>query len=652
MNFRSIRILSIGISIFVFTFLLIVFLIRDKVLKIAIDKISTEIHSRTGLQVNISNARITGWDNFIFTDILIGTPGREKNLSIESMSFNVRILPALKGDLRINAIDISGLQLNLFQNDSVNNMEFLNSVNDTLNNFHREKIEKDYAGKLSSYIELLMDMSPGRVKVENAAIRVFINKLKIEAFVSKLILNDDLLKSEIEFLENGESIKWSLVGNLNRSNTTFDARINSGGFKDLKFPLSSILPELNFKGKDFFISLKHYSPYNGQLKISGAIKGKEILINHPRLAPGDVRIPNVSINYNMEIGRDYLLLDSSSSLLINKIPLHLFCLYNTTSGNEIDLRMNIPSTPSGDFFQSLPQGLFNIMHKIEASGSLNFKMHFKINTLQKDSLEFSSDLEADNFNIKNSPNADLSKMNGDFLYNIYENGRILKTILVGRTNPGYYTLGEISNFLKSAVITSEDGSFFYHRGFNEESFKNSIIENIKEKRFVRGGSTISMQLVKNVYLNRNKNISRKIEEAMIVWIIENKRLVPKEKMYEIYLNIIEWGPGIYGIGEASEFYFHKKPASLTLGESLFLAMIIPMPRKFHYFFDQNGRLKESTLSFYKLVGRHLEKKGIIAPFELEYLSNNISITGNARKLLKNYKMDSLIHEEGFENFEF
>src|SRR6185295_15378504 len=108
--------------------------------------------------------------------------------------------------------------------------------------------------------------------------------------------------------------------------------------------------------------------------------------------------------------------------------------------------------------------------------------------------------------------------------------------------------------------------------------------NYKAGKFVRGGSTISMQLVKNVFLTRNKTIARKIEEALIVWLIENNRLSSKERMYEVYLNLIEWGPNVYGIGEASRFYFYKSPADLSLAESIFLAMIVPRPKGFKYNF--------------------------------------------------------------------
>src|SRR5690606_41961669 len=105
-------------------------------------------------------------------------------------------------------------------------------------------------------------------------------------------------------------------------------------------------------------------------------------------------------------------------------------------------------------------------------------------------------------------------------------------------------------------------------GFVEEAIRTSIATNYKEKAFKRGGSTISMQLVKNVFLSRNKTLVRKLEEILIVWLMESTRTVSKERMYEVYMNVIEWGRNVYGITEAARYYFGKHPSQLTLGESI------------------------------------------------------------------------------------
>ncbi|MGE8381640.1 MAG: biosynthetic peptidoglycan transglycosylase, partial [Sphingobacterium sp.] len=150
-----------------------------------------------------------------------------------------------------------------------------------------------------------------------------------------------------------------------------------------------------------------------------------------------------------------------------------------------------------------------------------------------------------------------------------------------------------------------------HKGFEEKAFKLSIVTNIKEKGFKRGASTISMQLVKNVFLNRNKTVVRKLEEILLVWLMERSQQVNKKRMYEVYLNVIEWGNNVYGITEAARYYFGKTPAQLGLGESIFLSSIVPRPKKGLNFFDWTGHLKGNMLRYFNTYGHIMTKTGQI-----------------------------------------
>ena len=182
------------------------------------------------------------------------------------------------------------------------------------------------------------------------------------------------------------------------------------------------------------------------------------------------------------------------------------------------------------------------------------------------------------FDIVSFGKTDFKKINSPFIYTPFEKGKPVRDIMVGPSNPNYVAIENISPNIKNALLTAEDPSFYGHKGFVEESIRQSIATNFKTKSFKRGGSTISMQLVKNIYLNRNKTLARKFEEILIVWLIENQKLTTKNRMFEVYLNIIEWGKNVYGIGEAARYYFEKSPADLTVGESIYLASIVPKPK--------------------------------------------------------------------------
>ena len=236
--------------------------------------------------------------------------------------------------------------------------------------------------------------------------------------------------------------------------------------------------------------------------------------------------------------------------------------------------------------------------------------------------------------------ANLNKLNSEFIYRAIIKDVLQRPILVGTTNPNFTPLDQISPYLQKSVLTTEDPSFFNHRGFINEAFKQSIIKNIKTKKFARGASTISMQLVKNVFLTREKTLSRKLEEILLVYILENNRIASKERMLEIYFNVIEWGPNIYGIGEASRFYFDKNPADLDLKECLFLARIIPSPKKFMYQFNDEGLLREFAVKQESFLTNIMTRRGLLSLEDTIYKQQTLNITGAAKSYLRLKVKDS------------
>jgi monofunctional biosynthetic peptidoglycan transglycosylase len=138
-------------------------------------------------------------------------------------------------------------------------------------------------------------------------------------------------------------------------------------------------------------------------------------------------------------------------------------------------------------------------------------------------------------------------------------------------------LPQISNHLKRAVLTAEDDTFLEHEGLNMEEFKKSIELNLRKRKFARGGSTITMQLVKNLYFSPVKNPVRKLNEILLAFDLERK--LSKERILEIYLNVVEWGDGVYGAQNASRHYFQKDARDLNASEAAYLAAILPNPAR-------------------------------------------------------------------------
>ena len=158
------------------------------------------------------------------------------------------------------------------------------------------------------------------------------------------------------------------------------------------------------------------------------------------------------------------------------------------------------------------------------------------------------------------------------------NGKKIPLIL-GPRNPRWTPLSQIPLNLQWALIVAEDDTFYHHNGFNVSAIRDALWEDIKKWEPVRGGSTITQQLAKNLYLSKKKSLARKLTEAAIAWKLE--RHLSKNRILELYCNIIEWGPGVYGVEAASWHYFRKLPADLNFFESVLLAAIIPSPQRYN-----------------------------------------------------------------------
>lgn len=163
-------------------------------------------------------------------------------------------------------------------------------------------------------------------------------------------------------------------------------------------------------------------------------------------------------------------------------------------------------------------------------------------------------------------------------------------------------LNQISPNLVHAVYLAEDDTFYQHHGFDLEQIKIAIKINWEKKKYAYGGSTITQQLARTLYLSPSKNLLRKAKEALItVWM---ERSLPKKRIFEIYLNVVEWGDGIYGAEAAAQHYYGKSAAEITADEAVALASILPSPRKWspHRVTHFMQRRRSNLLSRMKLDG--------------------------------------------------
>ena len=167
-------------------------------------------------------------------------------------------------------------------------------------------------------------------------------------------------------------------------------------------------------------------------------------------------------------------------------------------------------------------------------------------------------------------------------------------------------LGRISPYALKAVVIAEDDKFWRHEGFDYEAIQKAIEKDLKKKAFKVGGSTISQQLAKNLYLSPSKNPVRKIREAILTWRIE--RTLSKRRIMELYLNVAEWGDGIFGVEMAARRHFGKPASNLNAREAARLAAVLPNPRRFNPTSDSPYVVARSERIYQIMV-----RRGIVIP---------------------------------------
>jgi monofunctional biosynthetic peptidoglycan transglycosylase len=176
-------------------------------------------------------------------------------------------------------------------------------------------------------------------------------------------------------------------------------------------------------------------------------------------------------------------------------------------------------------------------------------------------------------------------------------------------------LSDISPYLVKAVLIAEDDNFWRHDGFDYEAIQKAIERDLKAKRFRFGGSTLSQQLARNLYLSPEKSLLRKIREALITWRME--KVLSKRRILELYLNVVEWGDGIFGAEAASRHYFGKPSSELTPQEAARLATVLPSPRRYNPVGDQPYVLARSNAILDIMIQR-----GIVVPDYEEMQEDN------------------------------
>lgn len=397
-----------------------------------------------------------------------------------------------------------------------------------------------------------------------------VDKAKNEAWAEKVVTHIDAPLGIPEFPDEGDVVSKGVKVQFGE-NLRVDAREVHYG------PLSAITTTVERKGPETHIQVK------------------ELALSHPWLATGPLHLPR---------GVDLLVHDealtktlSPIKATVNGVPLELFVR---------EQAVQAMGTTCEEWANAMPPELRGPLEGIrwqnKSTNGLSFWIMLKGNVGEKPAFKIWHTCRAD----CSSPA--LQALRRKFVYQPYDSHNKRFDRESGPGSRDWVPLGAIHHSLPTAAITMEDPGFQFHQGYIAQAFENSLKDNLKFGRFMRGGSTITMQLAKNLWLYRDKTLTRKMQEVLLSIALES--CFTKTEIMELYLNVVEYGPDLYGIGPAAQKYFHTDPGGLTPEQAFWLAMLLPHPRKagvpdeasmkrvkaFMQTLAKNGRIDETLLA--------------------------------------------------------
>ena len=260
---------------------------------------------------------------------------------------------------------------------------------------------------------------------------------------------------------------------------------------------------------------------------------------------------------------------------------------------SVEGRLRVPLSGCQTVLDALPNGLLPLVRGVRLSGSfgIDLQVHYQLRAPQDTRVVLAVRNEC---RVQGAP-AELSprRFERPFLREVKGPDGSPMSIESGPGTPSWVSIDDMSRHLESAILICEDAGFHHHGGFDFRALENALEDDLKQGRFARGASTVSMQLAKNLYLGKEKTLGRKLQEALLTLLLEQQ--LDKRRILELYLNVVELGPGLYGVGDAAQYYFATPARALTLGQSLYLASLLPNPT--YSRFGPDGKLNPGWLKY-------------------------------------------------------
>ncbi|MFT7623849.1 MAG: hypothetical protein ACI9WU_003034, partial [Myxococcota bacterium] len=359
-----------------------------------------------------------------------------------------------------------------------------------------------------------------------------------------------------------------------------------------------------------------YSAESDRLEVHGEAHVEALTVTMKRLAADPME--GVSLGGKLNAVLDLAaarLSVTETQLKVGAVPVDVtFDAHDLSQSAILNWHVRVPRIAGQAVVDALPSAFLGKLAGLKLKGDIAWDFKGYLDTRDMDSLKYEAQPESWGFEVDSLGDAvSFSRLRKRFVHRVREGDGTEREFSTGPGSGNWVPLDSVSPWLAKVLTTTEDGTFWRHDGIAFFAIRDAAIDNLEKGKFYRGASTLTQQLVKNVFLEREKTIARKLQEMFLSWRLE--QYLSKRQILALYLNVIELGPGIYGIRRASRHYFDKHPKELTLVECAFLASILPNPRKYHYMF-RRGEVTENWRKGLERIIAVMEKRGKVTSAQM------------------------------------
>jgi len=351
--------------------------------------------------------------------------------------------------------------------------------------------------------------------------------------------------------------------------------------------------------------------------LSGNMELHDFAFFHAKISPNQIHDMNAAAKLDLVYSfNDDKLAVNPIALTSGPITASGFInITNVRSNPVIEFELGAKDIKCSDLPKAIPPGFLPTITDLQIAGdTFSPKLYGKIpwkdpliSSLKESGFEnkcYPTVIEPHKPSIINDPNYTFTT---DYTY-------FTDAITVGPGTKSFTPIDRIPPYVRAAMFLTEDKRFFDHGPLRISFIERALRLNLNSRKYVYGGSTISQQLTKNLFLDRRKNLARKLEEAFVAWRMEN--VVSKTRIFELYINMIEFGPDVYGITQAAKFYFNKTVEDLTPLEGAYLASLKVMPSKGGRFYKSGFPTSGWWPKRMKYILKVLAENGYISPTEV------------------------------------